>query len=234
MNIVITGGSKGIGKAVAEKFASVNHNILICARDGKKLAETAAELSTKYPPSTIHHKPCDLSKSSDIFEFARWVNTFGAPGVLVNNAGTFLPGSIYNEPDGTLEQMIQNNLFSAYRLTRYLLPGMMEKKAGHIFNICSIASFQAYPNGGAYSISKHALAGFSKNLREEMKPFGIKVTTVYAGATYTDSWKSSGLPESRFMTAEDIASLIYTAFTLSPRACHEELIVRPLQGDIKE
>ena len=74
------------------------------------------------------------------------------------------PGNVYDEAEGVLEKQMEINFYSAYHLTRLLLPSMMKQKSGHIFNICSIASLQAYPNGGAYSISKFALAGFSKNL----------------------------------------------------------------------
>ena len=152
--------------------------------------------------------------------------------MLINNAGSFIQGSVHNEPDGALEEMMQTNLYSAYHLTRMLLPSMMHRKSGHIFNICSIASLQAYPNGGAYSISKWALDGFSKNLREEMKPFNIKVTAVFPGATYTDSWKSSGIDSKRFMEANDVASIVYAASQLSPLACVEDIILRPQLGDI--
>ena len=108
----------------------------------------------------------------------------------------------------------------------------MEQKSGHIFNMCSIASLQAYANGGAYSISKFALAGFSKNLREEMKPYGIKVTTVYPGAAYTDSWAGSGIDPKRIMEATDIAAMIWSAAHLSAQACVEEIIIRPQSGDL--
>ena len=101
-----------------------------------------------------------------------------------------------------------------------------------IFNICSIASIKAYDNGGAYSISKFALLGFSRNLREEMKPHGIKVTAVMPGATYTDSWSSSGIDPSRFMEAQDIAEMIYVSSQLSAGACVEDIIMRPQLGDI--
>jgi NADP-dependent 3-hydroxy acid dehydrogenase YdfG len=113
-----------------------------------------------------------------------------------------------------------------------LLPGMMKVKSGHIFNICSIASLDAYNNGGAYSISKFAMYGFSKNLREEMKPHGIKVTHVLPGASYTDSWAGSGIDPKRIMEAGDIAKMVYAAAHLSPQACVEEIIVRPQQGDL--
>ena len=128
--------------------------------------------------------------------------------------------------------MIAANLYSAYYVTRALLPSMMKKKAGHIFNMCSIASLQAYSNGGSYSISKYALMGFSKNLREELKPYNIKVTTVYPGAVYTSSWEGSGIEPSRILEVYDIAEMIYAASLLSPQACVEDIVIRPQQGDL--
>ncbi len=109
---------------------------------------------------------------------------------------------------------------------------MMEQKTGHIFNMCSIASLKAYPNGGAYGISKFALAGFSKNLREEMKSYGIKVSAVYPGAAYTDSWAGSGVDPKRIMESADIAKMIYAASLLSHQACVEDIIIRPQLGDL--
>ena len=91
------------------------------------------------------------------------------------------PGVLYDEPDGQMENMLNTNFLSAYYITRLLLPSMMKRKSGHIFNISSIAALQAYPNGGSYSVSKFALSGFSKNLREELKPYSIKVTCIYSG-----------------------------------------------------
>jgi len=124
------------------------------------------------------------------------------------------------------------NLFSAYHLTRALLPGMIERKKGHIFNMCSIAALKAYDNGGAYSISKWALTGFTKNLREEMKPHNIKVSMIHPGATYTPSWEQSGIDPKRFMTPDDVAQMVLTSCKLSDQACVEEIIIRPQLGDI--
>jgi NADP-dependent 3-hydroxy acid dehydrogenase YdfG len=98
--------------------------------------------------------------------------------------------------------------------------------------MCSIASLHAYKDGGAYSISKYALHGFSKNLREEMKPHGVKVTSVFPGAVLTDSWGDFDNSNQRIMEAQDIAKLIYTAAQLSPAACVEDIIIRPQQGDL--
>ena len=234
MNLVITGASRGLGKAIAEKFAGDGHGhtLLLSARNRSKLEATANELRTTFPGVTIHTFDCDISDKAAVSSFAEWImHTVDEVDILVNNAGSFVMGSTYNEADGALEQMIAVNLYSAYHLTRALLPGMMERKQGHIFNMCSIASLKAYSNGGAYSISKFALLGFSRNLREEMMPHNIKVTAVIPGAAYTDSWVGFVDPE-RIMEASDIAHLVYAAAHLSPKACVEDIVVRPQLGDL--
>ena len=123
---------------------------------------------------------------------------------MVNNAGIYKHGKCIDEEDNQMEQMLAINFFSAYHLTRALVPKMIEKKSGHIFNLCSIASLQSYEGGGSYSISKFALNGFSQNLRHELKNFGIKVTTVFPGAVHTDTWGDYDNSKHRIMEANDI------------------------------
>lgn len=232
MNIVISGASKGMGKAIAERFAAEKNNIFICSRNEKELSITAEKINSKYE-NTVKHFPADLSDKIAVQKFTSWIMAqTDTIDILVNNAGQFLPGSIFNEEEGTLEKMIHINLYSAYYLTRALLPIMMKKKSGHIFNMSSIAALSAYKNGGSYSISKYAIMGFSKNLREEMKPYNIKVTTVYPGAVYTSSWSGTGVLPSRIMEVDDISNMIYVASLLSPQACVEDIIIRPLEGDL--
>lgn len=98
--------------------------------------------------------------------------------------------------------------------------------------MCSIASKIAYPNGGSYSISKFALLGFSKVLREELKPTGIKVTSILPGATWSNSWAGVDLPEDRLMQAHDIAIPVWSALSMSPSAVVEEITIRPQLGDL--
>lgn len=238
MNVVITGASRGIGKAVAEIFASNGHALYLSSKSEVAIYKTMAEMQDKYPRVKIKAKARDLSKREEVDSFGKWVldNSFNID-VLVNNAGNFLPGSVHNEKDGFLEEMIATNLYSAYHLTRKLLPQMMKQSPvsgsrGHIFNMCSIASLHSYKNGGAYSISKYAMHGFSKNLREEMKPHLIKVTSVFPGAVMTDSWGDYDNSTKRIMEAEDIAKLVYASSQLSPQACVEDIIIRPQLGDL--
>ncbi len=235
MVIVVTGASKGIGKAIAEQFAAdkQGHTIFICARHREQIESFGKELQGRFPRTRIYPFAVDLSIKEQAIAYGNWVlqNT-ETVDVLVNNAGLFVSGSVHSEPDGALEHMMSTNLYSAYHLTRTIIPAMMQQKRGHIFNICSIASLASYKNGGAYSISKFAIYGFSKNLREEMKPHGINVTAVHPGAVMTDSWSGFDNSEKRIMEAEDIAKLIYTAAHLSPQACVEDIIIRPQQGDL--
>ncbi|THU41657.1 SDR family oxidoreductase [Niastella caeni] len=233
MNVVITGASRGLGKAIAHLFAQNGHDLILTSRNEVALYNAMQEIMTVYPGITVKAKAFDLSVKEEAQAFGKWALGLKVTiDVLINNAGLFDPGSVYNEPDGNLEHMMAVNLYSAYHVTRSVINHMIAQKSGHIFNMCSIASLKAYPNGGAYSISKYALAGFSTNLREEMKPHGIKVTAVYPGAAYTDSWEGSGVDPKRIMQANDIAQMIYSASQLSAQACVEEIILRPQLGDL--
>ena len=235
MNIIITGASKGLGFAVAERFAAANkqHTFFICARSAKELDNVTDFLQQTYPQNTVRSFVCDVSKKEQIILFSQWVLAQTTwVDILVNNAGRYLPGNVSDEPEGTLETMIEVNLYSAYHLTRALLPAMITNRRGHIFNMCSVASLKAYPGGGAYSISKFALMGFSKNLREELKEHNIKVTAVYPGAAMSDSWRGSGISPQRIMEANDVADVIYAAAHLSAQACVEDIILRPQLGDL--
>jgi short-subunit dehydrogenase len=224
MNIIVTGASKGIGKAIAEKYAVEGNTLLICSRGEKSLYDTVNELQTAYPNSIIKGMSCDMANKEEVLVFAEWCLKFGSPDILINNAGQFIPGSIHDEAEGILEQMIQTNLYSAYHLTRALLPAMIQKSAGHIFNICA--------NGGSYSISKFALLGFSKNLREELKPKGIKVTSVMPGATLSASWDGFDIDPNRIMEVNDVSEMIFAASKLSSMAVVEDIVMRPQLGDL--
>ncbi|MES2621703.1 MAG: SDR family oxidoreductase [Bacteroidota bacterium] len=229
--IVITGATKGIGRAIAEKFAAEGFDLALCARNKDDLK--ALQSAIGHPQVKIVVQKCDVSRKDELKAFAETIEKeLGAVDVIINNAGIFLPGEVINEKDGTLETLIETNLYSAYHITRMLLPKMMERKSGHIFNMCSVASIQAYPNGGSYSISKFALLGLSKALREELKDYRIKVTSLVPGAVYTDSWAASGLPESRFMKTEDVAKTVWDIYSLSANTVVEEVLLRPVEGDI--
>ena len=233
MNIVITGGTKGIGKAIAEKFAQAGFNIALCARTAEELKALKKELKATYIGSKILAKKVDMQSKKQVEKFADLLlKKWGGVDVIVNNAAAFIQGSFLEEPDGLLESMMATNVYGSYYLTRKLLPNLIKQEKGHIFNICSVASQKVYPNCSSYVISKFALLGFSKVVRHELMDKHIKVTSVIPGATLTNSWAGVELPEGRIMPPEDVANAIWAAYSLGPSSTVEEIVMRPTMGDL--
>lgn len=233
MNAVITGASKGIGKAIGERLAAEGFNVIICARNTDALAAAKAAIQEKNPAVTVIAESVDMGDKAQVMAFAQKIkDTWSTVDILVNNAGIFIPGALHEEADGLLEKLMAVNVYSAYHLTRELLPLMIAQRNGHIFNMCSTASHHAYPNGGSYSITKYALLGFTKNLRRELMHHNVRVTAVSPGPTLTASWDGFEAPPDRMMPPEDIASVVWGAFTLAKQTVVEEIQLRPMLGDI--
>ncbi|MEQ9231031.1 MAG: SDR family oxidoreductase [Cyclobacteriaceae bacterium] len=230
--VVVTGGSKGIGRSVIERFAREGFDCVTCSRNESELDQMKSEVEAKFG-TKVFVQSADLSKREETFGFIDFVKSLGREvGVLINNTGKFVPAPIHEEEEGLLEDMINTNLYSAYHLCRAFIPEMKERKSGAIINVCSIASIKAYPTGGSYSISKFAMYGLTKGLREEMKPYGVKVTAILPGATQTSSWDGVEVEPGRLMKPEDIAELIWASFSLSELSVVEDIVVRPQLGDI--
>lgn len=231
-SILVTGGTKGIGRAILERFGREGFDLFTCARNEKDLISLKEHLESNHPDIRVYAWPADLSKKEEVQAFAAKVKEVATPDVLVNNTGIFLPGAIHDEPEGNFEFMMNTNLFSAYYLIREFVGAMIQRKSGHVFSMGSIAGLTAYPNGGSYAVSKWAMLGMTKCLREELKPHQVKVTSILPGATLTDSWAGVDLPMERFIRAEDVAECVWGAYNLSPQSVVEEVIIRPQLGDI--
>jgi short-subunit dehydrogenase len=231
-SILVTGGTKGIGRAIVERFAGEGFDVFTCARNEADLLALKKSLEEKHPKIQVLASVADLSKKEEVNRFAEEVKSITIPDVLVNNTGIFLPGALHDEPDGNFEFMMQTNLFSAYYLSRAFVKEMITRRSGHIFSMGSIAGLTAYPNGGSYAVSKWAMLGMTKCLREELKPHQVKVTSILPGATLTDSWAGVDLPTERFVRAQDVAESVWAAYNLSPQTVVEEVIIRPQLGDI--
>lgn len=230
---VVTGGTKGIGKAVVEGLAKAGFDVLFCARNEFEVEALRLELERRFNAQQFMGVAADLSTSAgrhDFFEIM--AKHCRKVDLLLNNTGVFLPGGIITEAEGTLEKLVETNLYSAYHVTRATFPLMKNSDKAHIFNLCSTASITAYVNGGSYAITKFGLLGMTKVLREELKPHGIKVTAILPGATKTASWEGTSLPDDRFMQAQDVADMLLATYGLGPTAVVEEILMRPLPGDI--
>jgi short-subunit dehydrogenase len=231
---LVTGATKGIGKAIVYALAEKNYNVAFCSRSSADGFIMLNELESLFPNAKFYFQSCDVSLKAEIDKFllSLFSNFNQNIDVLVNNAGIFLPGNIMEETDNQLPFQMETNLYSAYYFSKSIAKRMIDLRKGHIFNMCSVASLKAYPNGGSYSISKFALHGFSKVLREELKDHNVKVTSLFPGATWSDSWKGVDLPRERLMEPEDIAKLLICCLEMSDSANVEDIIIRPQLGDL--
>ena len=164
---------------------------------------------------------------------AHWVQSSAVRvDMLVHNAGSFVSDSVLNAPENQMENLMALNVYSAYRLSRLLHTMLCKSPRPYVFTLCSVASLKAYPGGASYCMSKFALLGLTKMLRAEWLNDGIAVSALLPGAVFTDSWAGSPWPEERLMPPNDVAEAILHAYQASPRTVFEEILLRPLQGDL--
>ena len=224
--LVLSGGTKGIGLATIEKFAEAGFDIITCARNRQDLRFLKTDIETRFG-IVCHILPVNLAVKEQVLDFVNFIKSHTETiDVLINNAGVYVPDLVSKTEDGLLEKLIETNLYSAFYLTHETL-SMLIKVQGHVFNICSVASIESYPNSGSYTISKFALMGFNKALREEMKPHGVRVTAILPGAVQTNSWGDFVPATGKIMPATDVAEAIFAAHSLSKAAVVEELLIRP-------
>ncbi len=233
MNAIITGATKGIGRAIAIHLAANNYNLALCARNLNELEALQQELAKKYPHLNFYIQKADCGKPEELSLFSDAVQKhFEFIDVLINNAGLYIPASLFEEDDLALERQMQTNVYAAHYLCKVFGKQMKQNSRGYIFNICSIAGVKPFANAASYSVTKFALLGLTRVLREELMPCGVKVTAILPGATLTDSWAGTILPADRFVSPDDVALCIVNCLNMSAGANIDEIIIRPLKGEI--
>ena len=227
---LVTGASKGIGRAIALALASEGYDLALSARGIGGLQELAKEIQEKNPLVKVFLRACDFSISEEVEQLAGWVEgKFPVLGVLVNNVGIYERVSLLKEGPHVLKDHMQVNLYTPHFLSNYFSKIMKDEKRGHIFNITSIASRYPVAAAGSYTITKFALSGLTKVLREELRNFDVKVTEIIPGSTLTSSWEGTEVPADQFVLPEDIAKVLLTCLSLSTGANIEEVVIKPLK-----
>lgn len=231
-SILITGSTKGIGNAIASKFAANQYNLILIARSDKDLQDQKKNLLEQFDIDIVCIS-ADMSEKKQVQKIVEQLRELNiTPDIIVNNIGIYQPSTIFDEDDILMEKMMNINYYSGYYLTKTLLPSMLERNSGHIFSICSVANINPVKQAFAYTISKYAVYGFIKTLRESLIETEIKTTAIIPGSTLTASWDGTTVESERFIMADDIAETIFMAANLSKGACLEEIIIRPQHGQI--
>jgi short-subunit dehydrogenase len=232
-NALITGATKGMGRAIAIAFAKEGVSLAICARNENNLADFKKELLQVNPQIKVFAGVADGSAKEQLLQFAEEAEKeLGFIGIVVSSLGMFDPVSILDESDAAFEKQLNTNLMPAYHLYRFFGKKMAAKREGHIFTICSVASLNPIASAGTYSVTKYALLGLTKVMRQEMMPYGVKVTAVIPGSTLTSSWDGTTISKDKFILPEDIASAIISTYQMSTGANVEEIIIRPTEGQV--
>jgi 3-oxoacyl-[acyl-carrier protein] reductase len=225
---LVTGGSRGIGLAVARRLGFMGAKIAICARDPKKLDESAANLRSE--GVAVLPVPADVSKAGEVARLVEQVErSLGPLDILVNNAGigVFGPGQDASEEDW--DRVLGTNLKGVFLMCRSVAPSMIRRKTGHIINISSLAGKNAFANGAVYCASKWGLQGFSFCLAEDLRVHGIRVSVVCPGSVLTEFGPHSGKDSSKMLQPDDVAHAVAMLVTQAPQSFISELLMRPTQ-----
>jgi short-subunit dehydrogenase len=232
-NAIITGATKGMGRAIAIAFAHQGINLAVCSRNENDLAAFKKELHQINPAIKVVTMVADGSKKDELLSFAAAAEEqLGFISIVVSSLGMFDPVSILDESDAAFDKQLNTNLMPAYHLYRFFGKKMIAKKEGHFFTICSVAALDPIPAAGTYSVTKFALLGLTKVMRAEMQPHYVKVTAVIPGSTLTNSWKGTTIDKNKFVLPEDVASAVLNIYNMSRGANVEEIIIRPSTGQV--
>ena len=228
----ITGASKGIGRSIAITFANAGWDLILLSRNMDLLEKLKDEL--RNTQSKISLVKCDLSNPKEIEEcVGKLVEKYGCPSVLINNAGLAYNSDLLEMDLKKWDQIIQTNLTSVFQICSLIVPKMREN-GGLVINISSHASYNAFPQWGAYCVSKSALAMFTKCLREEERSNLIRACTITLGSVNTPLWDSesiiSDFDRTSMLSAERVANTILFIAEQPESQLIEDLTLMPSGG----
>lgn len=232
-NALITGATKGMGRAIAIAFAKEGISLAINSRKADELDAFKAELLEINPAIKVFTAVADGSNKDQLLQFAKSAEQeLGTINIIVNNLGMYEYSRILNDGDGLFQKMINTNLVPAYELYRYFGKSMIAAGEGHIFNICSVAALNPVVDAGIYSVTKAALLSLNNVMRLEMQEHGVKVTAVIPGSTLTASWDGQAVDKDTMVLPQDIASAIVNIYKMSKGANVDQIIIKPAGGQL--
>jgi 3-oxoacyl-[acyl-carrier protein] reductase len=233
MNVVVTGASKGIGLAIAEKLLNMQaiEKIAICSRSRSEIDAARTELLERHPDATIIAEECDVSREDEVTFFADYaLRELGHVDVLVNNAGFGKFSQVKDMSTELWKDVLNTNLRGVFLMTKALLPSMRKQKSGTIVTIGSLAGKNGFSGGAAYCAAKFAVRGMMQSLFLEVREDNVRVITLFPGSVDTHFFERAGVgPQmaQKALHASDIADAVAVAITLPQHADISELDIRP-------
>ncbi|HET9993944.1 MAG TPA: SDR family NAD(P)-dependent oxidoreductase [Candidatus Acidoferrum sp.] len=225
---LVTGGSRGIGQAIAMRLASLGASVGICGRDRAALAESAAGLAK--PGARVFSQVADLTSSSQIAELVAAAETaLGLISILVNNAGIGLFGAAHEKTEADWDRVLDTNLKSVFLVSRAVIPTMIQRGSGDIINISSLAGKNTFAGGGVYCASKWGLMGLSGCMAEDLREHGIRVSVICPGSVATEFSGRGTKDPSKVLLPEDVAHAVEAIVTQRPGSFLSAIDIRPLR-----
>jgi len=229
----VTGAGRGIGKAIAEAFGKEKAAVALSSRTTEELQSLSESINATGGKASPF--PCDVSSEKEVKNtYHKIQKTLGSLDILINNAGVAKFKPLLETTTEDWDWMMDINLKGAFLCVKMVLPSMIEKRSGHIFNIVSVAGIQPLPFSAAYGASKYGLMGLTAITREEVRKHNIKVTAIIPGAVDTPIWKGieGDFDHSKMVPPEDIARAVITASKQTPNTVFEDIIIRPIAGTL--
>jgi 3-oxoacyl-[acyl-carrier protein] reductase len=228
LSALVTGGSRGIGRAIAVRLAKLGAKVAICGRDQAALGETLAALHGI--GGQAHAQIANVTRAEEISKLlADTEAAIGPLAILVNNAGIGLFGPVEEQSEADWDRVLNTNLKSVFLVSRAVAPGMMRRGRGDIVNISSLAGLNAFAGGGIYCASKWGLQGLTACMAEDLRGHGIRVSAVCPGSVATDFGAGRDKKKPNALEPEDVAHAVETIVTQAPGSFVSEIHIRPLK-----
>ena len=226
---IVTGGTRGIGFAIAATLSEMGASVVITGRDEKRVRAVAGRLCAN--ERKCEGIPCDVTDLASVTVLGKRLHeTYGRVDILVNNAGIGGPASLLHELDpAQWDTIFDTNVRGVFYVMRAVVPLMIAAGSGHIINISSLAGKNPLPRGAAYSASKWALNGLSYSVAEELRPHNIRVSVVCPGSVDTEFSPHAGKSPERMLKPEDVAHVVAMLVTQRPQSFVSEVLLRPTQ-----
>jgi NAD(P)-dependent dehydrogenase (short-subunit alcohol dehydrogenase family) len=224
---IVTGGTKGIGRAIAESLLKEGARVFVCARDKEELKRTLEQLSALGP---VDGFGCDVRDDAQVdVMFKECVRVFGGVDLLINNAGVGIFGKTVEEMTADeFRAVLETNLFGVFFCCHQAIPLMRQRGGGYIFNISSLAGTNAHPKMAAYNASKFGLNGFSEALMQEARHDNIKVSYIMPGSVNTHFGGDEPREENNWqLQPDDVAQVVVDLLRFDERALPSRVEIRP-------